>query len=163
MEVLALCLRSAALDERFTWRALRLLNTYTSIFRCEIPFFAGIQKKSLGFRRNAPRTKCSFSGETRNSEPSSQHQASSIQYPVSIQNIASNLHFSKQVMHLMHFSLSIQATSFFFQTMASAGQLRKQTPHLVHISGLTSNCSSATQRLAGHRFSYMWASYSCLK
>jgi hypothetical protein len=56
-------------------------------------------------------------------------------------------------MHLMHFSLSILATSFFFQVMASTGQLRKQSPHLVHISGWTSNFKSSMHRLAGHRFS----------
>ncbi len=77
--------------------------------------------------------------------------------------MASNLHFSKQVMHLMHFSLSMRATSFFFQVMASTGQLRKQRPHLVHSSGSTSNLNNSMQRLAGHFFSNTCASYSSLK
>ena len=66
-------------------------------------------------------------------------------------------------MHLIHFSLSMRATSFFFQVMASTGQLRKQRPHLVHSSGSTSNLNSSMQRLAGHLFSNTCASYSSLK
>jgi hypothetical protein len=73
------------------------------------------------------------------------------------QEIASNLHFSKQVMHLTHLAVSIRATSFFFQAIASAGQARKHMPHLVQISGSISNLSSDTQRLAGQRFSLMCA------
>ena len=57
----------------------------------------------------------------------------------------------------------MRATSFFFQVMASTGQLRKQRPHLVQSSGSTSNFNKATQRLAGHLFSNTWASYSSLK
>mgnify|MGYP006295236131 CR=1 FL=1 len=45
-------------------------------------------------------------------------------YPKMAQKIAPNLHFSKQVRHLMHFSLLIRAGSFFFHSMASAGQAR---------------------------------------
>jgi len=61
-------------------------------------------------------------------------------------------------MHLIHLSLSIQATSFFFQAIAaSTGQALEHSPHWVQTSKFTVNLRRATHRFAGHRFSTIGA------
>src|SRR5208337_5670053 len=60
--------------------------------------------------------------------------------------IATSLHFSKQVPHLIHFAGSILCGSFFSPSIAPTGQALLQRPQPVHFASSMLKTSRAEQR-----------------